>query len=442
MHLSGLFGAILLALYPTMPALVWPTTEQFIPEHTVLLGSLALLALVVALPCLSLRTGVWHVVACLLLFVGHLRITIFRVVLEAHTPRVDWPLPFLLSVAGLGLVAGWPLLVRRAETIGRKGWLASILLFPALLPVIGSLNELDPVLLSGTLAALAGGLLLLAQRQLEPGSRSGGTALPGLALVALGLAGLTIARQVDHGEWLVALSLLGPAGVFVGLRYRSRVSVIAGQVAIAIAGLGLMLSLGGSHLYPDSRVPLFNWTGYMSGMPVLSAVAMLVLLQRAGGANLLPGDASRPAVNRVPGVTALFGALIWITLQVLMRFEEAEYLRPGHDFFNPLQTRDLAISAAWIGYALLLLGLGMLRRFPGVRQASLAVLLVTLTKLFLRDLGELSGLFLVGAVAGLAASLLLVSVLYQRFVFPRPLPGGEGEEPEELSEAGSPPHQG
>jgi uncharacterized membrane protein len=45
---------------------------------------------------------------------------------------------------------------------------------------------------------------------------------------------------------------------------------------------------------------------------------------------------------------------------------------------------------------------------------------VTIGKVFLYDLGELRDLYRVVSLVGLAVSLLLVSLLYQRFVFRRP----------------------
>ena len=59
------------------------------------------------------------------------------------------------------------------------------------------------------------------------------------------------------------------------------------------------------------------------------------------------------------------------------------------------------------------------RTSGALRWSSLVLLLVTLAKVFLLDLGHLTGLYRVGSLAGLALSLILVSLLYQRFVFRR-----------------------
>jgi uncharacterized membrane protein len=52
-----------------------------------------------------------------------------------------------------------------------------------------------------------------------------------------------------------------------------------------------------------------------------------------------------------------------------------------------------------------------------LRWLSLGLLVLTLGKVFLHDLGELKDLYRVGSLVGLALSLIVVSLIYQRFVF-------------------------
>ena len=59
-----------------------------------------------------------------------------------------------------------------------------------------------------------------------------------------------------------------------------------------------------------------------------------------------------------------------------------------------------------------LLGAGLRLRASGLRWASLVVLVVTVLKVFLYDLGSLEGLARVGSFLGLAVCLLGVSLLY------------------------------
>ena len=88
--------------------------------------------------------------------------------------------------------------------------------------------------------------------------------------------------------------------------------------------------------------------------------------------------------------------------------------------FERLPARDLTTSIAWALYALLLLALGVARPQHRARAgSSLGLLMVTIAKVFLYDLGELRDLYRVASLLGLAVSLILVSLAYQRFVFRR-----------------------
>ena len=52
-----------------------------------------------------------------------------------------------------------------------------------------------------------------------------------------------------------------------------------------------------------------------------------------------------------------------------------------------------------------------------LRYASLALTLLTVTKVFLLDAGSLTGLYRVFSFLGLGLSLLAISYFYSRFVF-------------------------
>ena len=75
-------------------------------------------------------------------------------------------------------------------------------------------------------------------------------------------------------------------------------------------------------------------------------------------------------------------------------------------------------SVVWLGYALALLALGIWRHMPSLRYASLAILLITVAKVFLLDMAALDGLLKVASLLGLGLSLVAIGYFYQRFVFP------------------------
>ncbi len=121
-----------------------------------------------------------------------------------------------------------------------------------------------------------------------------------------------------------------------------------------------------------------------------------------------------PALTGIAGFCGLFVVFLWITVEVENHFAQGSSYRLE---FGDAAARDLSLSIAWAGYALLLLFAGMSRRVGALRWVSLVLLLATIAKVFLLDLEDLQGLYRVGSFLGLALSLLAVSLLYQRFVF-------------------------
>jgi uncharacterized membrane protein len=66
-------------------------------------------------------------------------------------------------------------------------------------------------------------------------------------------------------------------------------------------------------------------------------------------------------------------------------------------------------------FALVLIVIGIIRKLPAARYAALALLSVTLIKLFFHDLANLDQLFRIGAFIGVAVIAMLASFAYQRF---------------------------
>jgi uncharacterized membrane protein len=59
---------------------------------------------------------------------------------------------------------------------------------------------------------------------------------------------------------------------------------------------------------------------------------------------------------------------------------------------------------------------GIRKKLKAARYAAIALLCITLLKLFFHDLGNLKQLYRVGALVGVAIVLIVASYLYQRFV--------------------------
>jgi uncharacterized membrane protein len=108
----------------------------------------------------------------------------------------------------------------------------------------------------------------------------------------------------------------------------------------------------------------------------------------------------------------LFLGLLLLSLQV-RQFFHGTYLDTG----ALSDAENYSYSAAWIVFALFVLAVGIARGGKVLRIASLVVVFLTVCKVFLYDLRHLQDLYRVLSFFGLGVSLLLISFLYQRFVF-------------------------
>jgi len=109
---------------------------------------------------------------------------------------------------------------------------------------------------------------------------------------------------------------------------------------------------------------------------------------------------------------ALILVLTWVTLET-KRFFQGQLL----DFWALSDAEYYAYSVVWLISSFILLGLGMWRGVPWLRHGALAILILTVCKVFLSDMAALGGLYRVFSFLGLGLCLVLIGYLYQRFVF-------------------------
>jgi uncharacterized membrane protein len=120
---------------------------------------------------------------------------------------------------------------------------------------------------------------------------------------------------------------------------------------------------------------------------------------------------------RIAGATAIVLAFVNVTLEIRRIFQGPLAMDSG----AISDAEAWAITAAWILFALALLGIGILRARPALRYASLGVLIAAILKAFLFDMAALDGLWRGLSFLGLGLSLIGVAYFYQRYVFPRVL---------------------
>lgn len=249
------------------------------------------------------------------------------------------------------------------------------------------------------------------------------------ALVALGLLFAYETKDTPARQRTIAgvclgllLPLAASSAIFLELQGAPRICALAllgvGLTALehklkhdTIGGSGLMLLLvTGLHLidphvialHPRGAVPIFNWLLPTFLIPVAACAGAWALRPRGSVSGVFAATLS---------LVVLF---LWCNVCVLDVYGSGTHLsllEPASD------SRGLAMSLVWGVFGVGLLIGGVVRDRGALRWASLALVLGTAGKVFLYDLSSLKDLYRVGALLGLAASLLAISILYQRFVF-------------------------
>jgi hypothetical protein len=334
----------------------------------------------------------------------------------------------LLFATSVAFVA-WPFIGGRALQADRLGWYAAALAGPA---VFVAAKKLWPLAVGsgsiGLLPIALGGLALVAVAGsarapiADPAIRK--SALVWFAAVAICFASVAIPLQLDKSWITIGWALEGVALLALwrrldhpGLKWFA----LAHFVAVTFRLLPTMDLLNS---YPRSSVRIVNWVLYTYLVPAaaLFGGARILAPLEAGRARSWEKDlyAKGRAVGAIgASIAGIVVVFVWINLAIADWYAEGARLTLQ---FGRSPARDLTVSIAWALYALVLLGFGMARANIGLRWLSLSFLVVTIGKVFLYDLGELRDLYRVVSLVGLAVSLLLVSLLYQRFVFRRSPP--------------------
>ena len=118
-------------------------------------------------------------------------------------------------------------------------------------------------------------------------------------------------------------------------------------------------------------------------------------------------------------MTAVALALAYLSLEVRALFHgDGAHRRPTTD------AEQYTYSAVWLAFGVALLAAGVFLRSQAVRFASAAVVILTVLKVFLVDMRDLTGIYQALSFIGLGVVLLGIGWFYQRLLFPRRAPAG------------------
>ena len=147
---------------------------------------------------------------------------------------------------------------------------------------------------------------------------------------------------------------------------------------------------------------IFNWYLYVFGL--------------AGAMSLLAARWWQP--KEETGFRAWLKALGGILLFVLMNIEIASYFSAGStltfDMFGAFNSA-IAYTVGWTLFGAACLLLGANNKSTYTKRTGILLIALALLKLFFSDIWALGGLYRVFGLFGVAAVLIVISFIYQRF---------------------------
>jgi len=184
-------------------------------------------------------------------------------------------------------------------------------------------------------------------------------------------------------------------------------------LGLAAAQIVLLQLLADNPLWSGEAIgayPVFNVLSFAYLVPAVFALAL--------AARLPESEAPWPWLRGTAAILGFVLVFADVSLEIRRAFHGAVLTTPSQG-----DAELYSYSAAWLIYSVVLLVLGLLWRVKLVRYAALTVMMVTVVKVFLMDMGDLTGLYRVASFLGLGLSLVGIGYLYQRLVTAGPTDG-------------------
>jgi uncharacterized membrane protein len=332
--------------------------------------------------------------------------------LDPANPLVSPTLPLTWYLIFFAVFALFPFLFRRQFADKTFPWAAAALAGPAQFLLIFRLVKIawpnaTMGLLPAAFALPALASLVIVLKKNPAASPARMTQLAWFGGVALFFITLIFPIQFDR-QWItLGWALEGAALLWLFQRVPHPGLRLTG-VGLLIAAFGrLALNPAVLEYHSRSATPIFNWYLYTYGVATICLFA---------GARLLAPPRDRVLKSNARAVLAALGTVLAF---LLLNIEIADYYSaPGSTLtfqFSGSFARDMTYSIAWGLFALGLLGGGIWKRIPAARYAAMALLCVTLVKLFFHDLARLGQLYRIGAFIGVAVIAMVASFAYQKF---------------------------
>lgn len=192
--------------------------------------------------------------------------------------------------------------------------------------------------------------------------------------------------------------------------------VVLAAVNIATGLFWLMIFLtAGLYVLGDLRHSYLHGTeGHFPGSIFNIVLRYVSLACAAGLLYALREYSADEYVDKIGGkklYTVVFDAVVCVSLLIILSSELVHWM----DMFGYSESYKLGMSIIWGAYALALVGVGISRGKQHLRIGAIILLALTLAKLFLYDIGELSTVARTVVFVSLGILMLIVSFLYTKY---------------------------
>jgi len=331
-----------------------------------------------------------------------------------HFDPAHAALPLIWYLGFYGLFTIFPFIFHRTFAAKTAPWATAALAGPLHFYLVYDLiRSAYPSVVPGLvpaafgLPALLGLSVLLKRTSVTSPARNAQVALFGGA--ALFFITLIFPIEFDR-EWItMGWAVEGAALCWLFHRVPHPGLRLAGVALLVIVFARLGLNPAVLSYHPRAAFPIFNWYLYTYGIATVCLFAAAGLL--AAPRHRVLGHSALPLLYTLGTVLAF----------LIVNIEIADYFSaPGAAAltfqFSGNFARDMSYSIVWALFALLLLIVGIRKLTAPARYASLALLGITVLKLFFHDLSRLDQLYRVGAFIVVAVIAIVASFLYQRFL--------------------------
>ncbi len=232
--------------------------------------------------------------------------------------------------------------------------------------------------------------------------------------LAIGIGFLTIAIPLKLESHWITIGWFLEAGVLLAVGTRFNIAFLKNASIVAL-GLGLVRLIAIDNFHPTQLVFNARFATYLVAIAVFGGIAWQ--LREEHGSRHKAFAICILCLN----LLALWGLTLEIEGYFDRQYQAAAVRNAGTnyggediDWRDTNRARDFSYSALWMIYGGVVLVIGFWRKLAFLRWQALVLIALTIGKVFLYDLKNLTGALRVLSFIGLGVLLMAISFLYQK----------------------------